>query len=149
MAFQPCGDAVRAPFALVDFLFCFFSNKRWDLKRETIQSSAAHLSKCLKTLLSTMLSCLLYYSSLYSCAHVQSLLRFFVCVCVCFGGVGSRTVFEWMPDSRFAVLFLCEPAVFHQESAFPDRPSCLQHGLFTAKHAGPNQTTPVSSISQL
>lgn len=97
----------RAPTVLehrshpLSFFFSCFFNKRWDVKRETIQSSNAHFSPCQNVLRSlsagedsacnhAVLSLPLLtrcVSSLYSRAHVWSLFAAgfcFFCCCKCF-----------------------------------------------------------------
>lgn len=123
LLFQPCRASFRASTScgfvfFVVFIFLFW-NKRWDLKRETIQSSADHLSPCqnvlrslsagtdstfeTRCLVSSITRCV---SSLYSCVRVITPYVWFFCLFVCFFivtctfNVECRTVYEPMPGSR-------------------------------------------------
>lgn len=136
VVFQPCRDSFRATLTLVvffSFFYYYYSfNKRWDLKRETIQSSTAHFSPCQNVLrslsaglrhrfqpcclVSSITRCI---SSLYSCAYVcnRSFCRFFFVVvfswCVLLL-LECRTVLESMPDSHLLSVCVFVPFVWNQ-----------------------------------
>lgn len=136
VVFQPCRDSFRATLTLVCFFYYYFFNKRWDLKRETIQSSTAHFSPCQNVLrslsaglrhrfqpcclVSSITRCI---SSLYSCAYVcnRSFCRFLFCCCFFVMCTSASRMQDCIRiDARLTFAFclcLCpvcvEPAMYH------------------------------------